>query len=75
METRSDLALATTVMTATALVLAAPVLGRTGHPAAADLAMAAAAACGFGSFALAGLATWRAARRRDAAARPSGESS
>jgi hypothetical protein len=51
------------------------VLGRAGHPAAADLAMAAAAACGVASFALAGLATLRAARRRGGAGdRPGGPS-
>jgi hypothetical protein len=71
---RSDLALMTTVLAAAALVLAAPVLGRIGYAGAADLAMAGAAACGVASFTLAGVTTWRAARRRrDPASRTSGE--
>jgi hypothetical protein len=71
----SDVPLAACALAAAAFVLAAPVLGRAGHPAAADLAMAAAAACGVASFVLAGLATLRAARRRDGAAPRSGGSS
>lgn len=59
----SDVPLAVLVLCAAASVLAAPVLGRAGHTAAADLAMGAAAACGVASFALAGVATVRAARR------------
>jgi hypothetical protein len=58
-----DLPLALLVLLAVACVLAAPVLGRSGHPGAADLAMLAAAGCGVASFALAGAATLRAARR------------
>jgi hypothetical protein len=60
---RSDLPLVALVLAAAGLVLAAPVLGRAGHPAAADLAMGAAAGCGVASFTLAGWATLRAARR------------
>ncbi len=60
---RSDLPLAVLVLAACALVLAAPVLGRAGHPLAADLAMLGAAAAGTASFVLAALATLRAARR------------
>ena len=60
---RTDLPLAALVLAAVACVLAAPVLGRSGHPGAADLAMFAAAGCGVASFALAGAATLRAARR------------
>lgn len=63
MGSRSDLLLALLVLAAAALVLAAPVLGRAGHPAAADLLMLAAASCGVASFAVAGLATLRSARR------------
>ncbi len=63
MAARSEALLASLVLAAAALVLAAPVLGRSGHPMAADLAMAAAAGCGVGSFALAGVATLRAARQ------------
>lgn len=67
----SDLPLTTLVLAATAFVLAAPVLGRLGHPVLADLAMAAAALCGLASFTLAGLATLRANRRAgDGADRP-----
>lgn len=60
---RSDLTLAVLVLAAAACVLAAPVLGRAGHATAADVAMVAAAGCGVASFALAGAATLRAARR------------
>jgi hypothetical protein len=60
----SDLPLAACALAAAAFVLVAPLLGRAGHPLAADLAMAAAAACGVASFALAGVATVRSARRR-----------
>jgi hypothetical protein len=71
----SDLPLATSALAAAGFALLAPVLGRIGHPAAADLALAAAALCGFGSFALAGLATYRAHRRaREAPRRPGGSS-
>jgi hypothetical protein len=59
----ADLVLAVLVLGAVASVLAAPVLGRSGHPGAADLAMLLAAGCGVASFALAGAATVRAARR------------
>ena len=58
-----DLPLAILVLLAIASALAAPLLGRGGHPGAADLAMLAAAGCGTASFALAAAATLRAARR------------
>jgi hypothetical protein len=58
-----DLPLAMLVLVGVACALAAPVLGRSGHPGVADLAMLAAAGCGVASFALAGAATLRAARR------------
>ena len=61
---RSDLPLAVVVLSAAAFVLVAPVLGRLGWATAADLAMAAAAGCGVASFAMAGVATLRSARRR-----------
>lgn len=71
----SELPLVASVLAAAGLVLAAPVIGRAGHPVAADLAMAAAATCGLGSFVLAGVATWRAARRRGSGThRPGGSS-
>lgn len=68
---RSDLSLALLVLGAAGCVLVAPVLGRAGHPGAADLAMGAAAVCGVASFALAGVATLRAARRAGRARRRS----
>lgn len=68
----SDLPLAGCALAAAGLVLAAPVLGRTGHPLAADVAMLAAAGCGVASFVLAGVATLRAARRRGDELRRSG---
>lgn len=60
----SDSWLMALALAAAALVLVAPVLGRSGHPMAATLAMVAAAGCGVLSFILAGVATVRAARRR-----------
>jgi hypothetical protein len=66
---RSDVAIAALALLAAAFVLTAPVLGRAGHPQAADVAMAAAAICGASSFALAAAATLRAARRDRGAAR------
>jgi hypothetical protein len=59
---RTDAAIAVLVMAAVGLVLGAPMLGRRGLPELADLAMLGAAACGVGSFVLAGLHTLRAAR-------------
>lgn len=63
MATRSDALLAALVLLAAALVLAAPVAGRAGHPQLADAAMALAAACGLGTFAWTAWVTLRAARR------------
>jgi hypothetical protein len=74
MASGSDFSLASLTLAAAALVLAAPVLGRIGHPAAADLAMAAAALCGLASFALAAVATLRAHRRAESADRRPGSS-
>lgn len=62
----SDVPVATLALVASALVLAAPVAGRSGHPRLADVLMATAALSGVASFALAGFHTLRAARRRDA---------
>jgi hypothetical protein len=59
---RSDALLAALVLLAAALVLAAPVAGRAGHPGLADAAMALAAACGLGTFAWTAWITLRAAR-------------
>jgi hypothetical protein len=61
---RSDTVIALLASAAAALVLAAPLLGRSGWPALADAVMASAALCGVAAFALAGRATLRAARRR-----------
>jgi hypothetical protein len=61
---RSDAPIAALALSASGLVIAAPVFGRTGHAHAAAVAVALAAGCGFGSFLLAGFATLRAARAR-----------
>lgn len=63
MAARSDALLAALVLLAAALALAAPVVGRAGHPRAADATMALAAACGLAAFAWTALVTLRAARR------------
>jgi hypothetical protein len=60
---RSDARLGALVLLAAALVLAAPVVGRAGHPRAADGAMALAALCGLGAFFWTALVTLRASRR------------
>jgi len=49
-------------MSAAALVLLAPVLGRGGVPTGANVAMVLAACAGVGAFVLAAVSTWRAAR-------------
>lgn len=72
MAARSEALLAALVLLAAAFVLAAPVVGRAGHPRAADAAMALAAACGFGAFAWTALVTLRAARRGPGRGRPEG---
>jgi hypothetical protein len=64
MADRSELWIALLVLTTSGLVLAAPALGRIGYAGMADAAMALAAACGLGTFLLAGVATLRAARSR-----------
>jgi hypothetical protein len=72
---RTETAIAVLVMAAAGLVIGAPILGRLGFPHLADVAMASAALCGVGAFAVAGVHTFHAGRRggaRDArgAARP-----
>ena len=62
---RGEAAIALLASGAAALVLAAPVLGRLGLPAPADLAMAGAALCGVAAFAVAARDTWRALRRSE----------
>ena len=66
---RSESWVAALALSAAGFVLGAPVLGRIGHAAAADVAMAVAAACGLGSFVIAGRATLRAARSQPPTAR------
>jgi len=70
---RGDAWIASLALSASGLVIAAPVLGRTGYGGAAGVAVALAAACGLGSFVLAGLATVRAARARSRAGRETQE--
>lgn len=66
MADRTETAIAVLVMAAAGLVIGAPILGRLGLSHLADLAMASAALCGLGAFAVAGLHTFQAARRRGA---------
>ena len=61
---RAETPIALLALAAAALVLFAPVAGRSGNPRLADLLMASAALAGLASFALAGVATLRAARRK-----------
>ncbi|RIK95914.1 MAG: hypothetical protein DCC71_22885 [Proteobacteria bacterium] len=63
MSARGEAPLAVLVLLAAAFVLAAPLVGRAGHPGAADVLMGLAAGCGVLSFGVAGWATLRAARR------------
>jgi hypothetical protein len=63
---RADALLIALVLAAAGLVIAAPLLGRYGHPSLADVTMAAAALAGLGAFVLAGVNTVRAARRHHA---------
>jgi hypothetical protein len=60
---RSDTALVMLVLTAVGCVLAAPVAGRMGAPALAELLMWTSAGCGVSAFVVATVATVRAARR------------
>ena len=62
---RAEIAFAVLILAASALVMAAPLVGRAGHARLADVTMAIAAMAGVGSFVWAGLHTLRAARRRD----------
>lgn len=61
---RAEAPIAGLALLAAALVLCAPLAGRAGSPLLADLLMAGAAFAGLASFALAGRATLRAARRK-----------
>ena len=69
MTDRDDVRIVVLALLASGLVMIAPVLGRIGYVDAAAIAVAFAAACGLGSFLLAGLATVRAMRARPGSAR------
>ena len=69
MSDRSELAIVCLVLLAGALVLVAPLLGRSGVTSAADAMMAAAAAAGFAAFLVAARDTLRAVRRQRASNR------
>jgi hypothetical protein len=66
---RAEVWIAALALSASAFAMAAPVLGRSGYAGAAEVVVALAAACGIGSFLLAGIATLRAARARSHPAR------
>jgi uncharacterized membrane protein YhaH (DUF805 family) len=61
---RSEAWIAVLALVAAGLVLVAPVLGRTGHAGAADVAMAIGATCGLVSFLIAAAATVRDVRAK-----------
>jgi hypothetical protein len=61
---RVEVAIIALVMTAAGLILLAPLLGRLGAPAWADLVMAAASGAGVGAFILVAVHTFRRATRR-----------
>jgi hypothetical protein len=69
---RSELVIVGFVLTAAALVLLAPLLGRSGAAGAAEATMAAAAAAGVAAFAVATRETLRAMRRIKAQAKDGG---
>jgi len=66
MSDRSELAIVCLVLLAGALVLGAPLLGRSGATSVADGMMAAAAAAGFAAFLVAARDTLHALRRQRA---------
>ena len=61
---RGDVTIVSLVLAAAALVLAAPVLGRNGFRAAADVTMAAAALAGVSAFVVVMVDTLRSSRRK-----------
>ncbi len=69
---RSELLIVGLVLAAAALVLVAPLLGRSGAPGAADVTMAAATAAGIAAFAVAARETLAAMRRAKARAKSGG---
>jgi 4-amino-4-deoxy-L-arabinose transferase-like glycosyltransferase len=70
---RIELLIVGLVLSAAALVLVAPLLGRSGAAGAADVTMATAAAAGFAAFAIALRETLRATRGTKARAKNGGE--
>ena len=73
MSDRSDSWITSLALGAAGLVLAAPVLGRSGYVSAANIALVLATGCGLTSFLLAGHATLRAARSPARSVRDAGE--
>ena len=73
MADRSELLIVGLVLSAAALVLVAPLLGRSGAAGTADVTMATAAAAGIAAFAIAARETLRATRRAKARARNGAE--
>jgi hypothetical protein len=67
---RTETAIIVLVLGACAFALSAPLVGRLGAPAWADLVMAGAVACGLAATALAARHTLRAARRAPVSERP-----
>jgi hypothetical protein len=61
---RIEIAIIALVMTAAGLILLAPLLGRMGAPAWADMVMAIASGAGVGAFILVAVHTFRRATRR-----------
>ena len=73
MSDRAEIAIAVLSLAAAGLVILAPMLGRAELARAADVAMASAALCGVAAFALAGVHSLRAARRRSPSPAPAAE--
>ncbi|HXH13489.1 MAG TPA: hypothetical protein VNP04_27415 [Alphaproteobacteria bacterium] len=63
MSDRVEMAIVALVMAAAGLILVAPVLGRSGAPAWADIVMLLAVGAGMSAFVLVAIFTFRAARR------------
>jgi hypothetical protein len=62
---RTEVVIVTLIMAAAGLILLAPLLGRLGAPAWADVVMALASGAGVCAFILVAVVTFRAARRGD----------
>jgi hypothetical protein len=60
---RTEIAVVVLVMAAAGMILVAPLLGRSGTPGWADVAMGLASGAGIGAFILAAVSTCRAAMR------------